>query len=168
MHPCNRIYYSTVHWRLNMFVAAYRSSSGALTVFAASGLHTHVVTGHSQVWVGTGCFYWIVLRYTDPLILNWKKVRILLICMCTLYYIAYTTGFSKLIILRCLNKYMQHASFWSFTEVSVLFGRVADPLNNWCSTFLENILVPRTFGYQWLSDAGSYPRESATSNIYSM
>ena len=37
-----------------MFRAAYRSSSGALTVFAASGLHTHVVTGRSQVWVGTG------------------------------------------------------------------------------------------------------------------
>jgi len=32
-----------------MFQAAYRSSSGALTVFATSGLHTHVVTGRSQV-----------------------------------------------------------------------------------------------------------------------
>jgi len=50
MQPCNRTYYSTVHWRLDMFRAVYRSSSGALTVFAASGLHTHVVTGHSQVW----------------------------------------------------------------------------------------------------------------------
>jgi len=39
MQLCNRIYYSTVHWRLNMFRAAYRSSSGALTLFAASGLH---------------------------------------------------------------------------------------------------------------------------------
>ena len=28
-----------------MFRAAYRSSSGALNVLAASGLHTHVVTG---------------------------------------------------------------------------------------------------------------------------
>jgi len=36
-----------------MFRAAYRSSSGALILFAVSGLHTHVVTGHSQVWVGT-------------------------------------------------------------------------------------------------------------------
>jgi hypothetical protein len=36
-----------------MFRATYRSSSGALTVFAASGLHTHVVTGRSQVRVGT-------------------------------------------------------------------------------------------------------------------
>jgi len=36
-----------------MFRAAHRSSSGALTVFAGSGLHTHVVTGHSQVFVGT-------------------------------------------------------------------------------------------------------------------
>ena len=34
-----------------MFRAVYRSSSGALTVFAASGLHTHVVTGRSQVWL---------------------------------------------------------------------------------------------------------------------
>ena len=36
-----------------MFRAVRRSSSGALTVFAASGLHTHVVTGRSQVWVPT-------------------------------------------------------------------------------------------------------------------
>ena len=49
MQPCNRIYYSTVHRRLSMFRAAYRSPAGALTVFAASGLHTHVLTGRSQV-----------------------------------------------------------------------------------------------------------------------
>ena len=30
MQPCNRIYYSKVYWRLNMFRAAYRSLSGAL------------------------------------------------------------------------------------------------------------------------------------------
>jgi len=45
----NRIYYSTVNRRLNMFQTAYRPSSGALTVFSASGLHTHMVTGRSQV-----------------------------------------------------------------------------------------------------------------------
>jgi len=32
-----------------MIRAVRRSSSGAPTVFAASGLHTHVVTGRSQV-----------------------------------------------------------------------------------------------------------------------
>ena len=32
-----------------MFRAAHHSSPGALTVFAASGLHTRVVTGRSQV-----------------------------------------------------------------------------------------------------------------------
>ena len=53
MQPCIRIYYSTVHWRLNMFRAAHRSSSGAPTLFSSSGLHTHVATGRSQVWVGT-------------------------------------------------------------------------------------------------------------------
>jgi hypothetical protein len=31
-----------------MFRAAYHSSSGTLTVFAAYGLHTHVVTGRSH------------------------------------------------------------------------------------------------------------------------
>jgi len=36
-----------------MFRAVCRSSSGAPTVFVASGLHTHVVTARSQVWVGT-------------------------------------------------------------------------------------------------------------------
>jgi hypothetical protein len=32
-----------------MFRAAHRSSSGALTVFAASGLYDHIVTG-TQTW----------------------------------------------------------------------------------------------------------------------
>ena len=36
-----------------MFRAVCRSSSGAPTVFTASGLHTRVVTARSQVWVGT-------------------------------------------------------------------------------------------------------------------
>jgi hypothetical protein len=35
-----------------MFRAVYRSSSWALTVFAASGLHTHVVIGRSQLDYG--------------------------------------------------------------------------------------------------------------------
>ena len=29
MQPCNRIYYSKIYWRFNMFRAAHRSSSGA-------------------------------------------------------------------------------------------------------------------------------------------
>ena len=59
MQHCIRIYYSTVHWRLNMFRAAYRSSSRALTVYAASGLHTHMVTGRSQVCVGVTTQIWL-------------------------------------------------------------------------------------------------------------
>jgi len=55
-----------------MFRATYRSSSGALTVFAASGLHTHVVTSRSQVWLGTqfplrldyGLYYMLSLQWT--------------------------------------------------------------------------------------------------------
>jgi len=33
MQPCNRIYYSKIYWRLNMFGASHRSSSGAPTWF---------------------------------------------------------------------------------------------------------------------------------------
>jgi hypothetical protein len=36
-----------------MFRAVRRSSSETLNVFASSGLHTHVVTGRSQVCVGS-------------------------------------------------------------------------------------------------------------------
>jgi len=41
-----------------MFRAAYRSSSEALTVFEASGLHTYVVTGRLQIWVRTPTQTW--------------------------------------------------------------------------------------------------------------
>ena len=37
-----------------MFRAVYRSSSGALNVFAVFGLHTHVVTGRSQLRLDCG------------------------------------------------------------------------------------------------------------------
>jgi hypothetical protein len=37
-----------------MFRAAYRSSSGALSVFAGSGLHTHLVTGLSSLRIDYG------------------------------------------------------------------------------------------------------------------
>jgi hypothetical protein len=50
---CNRMYYSKVYWMLNMFRAAHRLSSGALTVFAASGLYTHVVTGRCHSALAT-------------------------------------------------------------------------------------------------------------------
>ena len=46
-----------------MFRAVRRSSSGAPTVFAASGLHTHVVTGRSQVWVGNESEFPLRLDY---------------------------------------------------------------------------------------------------------
>jgi len=48
MRPCNRIYYSNIHWRLNMSRAAYCSSSGALAVFAASGLCKYVYAVKSE------------------------------------------------------------------------------------------------------------------------
>ena len=48
MQPGNGIYYSSVYYKLNMFRVVCRSSSGAPSVFAASGLHTHAVTARTD------------------------------------------------------------------------------------------------------------------------
>ena len=40
MQPCNRIYYSKVYWRLSMFRAAHRSSSGALNCICSLFTYT--------------------------------------------------------------------------------------------------------------------------------
>jgi hypothetical protein len=46
MQPFNRIYYSSVYWRLNMFRAAHRSSSGALNcIWQPLVLHRWGVVG---------------------------------------------------------------------------------------------------------------------------
>jgi hypothetical protein len=46
MPPCNRIYYSKIYWRLNMFRAAHRSSSGAPNCICSlnNGRSPHVYT----------------------------------------------------------------------------------------------------------------------------
>jgi len=48
MQLCNRIYYSKVYWRLNMFSSGTPLIIRSSTLFAASGLYTHVVTGRCQ------------------------------------------------------------------------------------------------------------------------
>ena len=115
MQPCIRIHHSTVQRGLNMFRAAYRSSSGAPTVLAASGPHSShsdlTTAGHHMRMWTKGCkyswsswwwavcpskhvepstngrmmnsnarlhlvgyFYWVILRCTDPWILNLSHV----------------------------------------------------------------------------------------------
>ena len=121
MQLCNRIYYSKVYWRLNMFRAAHRSSSGALNCVCSlwfiypcgdrplPRFPTHPWQRPVTTWVYkpeaantvwsswwwavcrskhvepsinlgiinsttrmhlVGCFYWFILRCTDPWILN--------------------------------------------------------------------------------------------------
>jgi hypothetical protein len=48
-----------------MFRAARRSSSGAPTVFAASGSYTHVVTARSQVWYYIFCILHLMWEKLD-------------------------------------------------------------------------------------------------------
>jgi hypothetical protein len=56
MQPCNRIHYSKIYWRINMFRAHTAHHQDLQTEFAASGLYTHVVTGSCPGWVETrGC-----------------------------------------------------------------------------------------------------------------
>jgi hypothetical protein len=95
MQPCNRIYYSKIYWRVNMFRAAYRSSSGApnclqLWFISPCGDRPLSRLGGNSITAinfGTinsitklhlfGCFYWFILRCTDPWILNIKLLKIL-------------------------------------------------------------------------------------------
>jgi len=84
MRPCNRIYYYKVYWRLNMFRAAHRSSSGALNylqpglyiyIYIYIYIHTHVVTGRCQGW---GCKYSLELLMMSgmPLETCWASSKL--------------------------------------------------------------------------------------------
>jgi len=64
MQPFNWVYYSKIYWRLNVFQAAYRSSSGPSINF---GIINSITRLHL-----ISCFYWFILRCTDPWILNIK------------------------------------------------------------------------------------------------
>ena len=76
MQPCNRIYYSKIYC-FKWHTAHHRE---LYTVFAASGLYTHVVTSRCEGWVEklhsitrlhlVGYFYWFILWCTDQWILN--------------------------------------------------------------------------------------------------
>jgi hypothetical protein len=71
-----------------MFQAAYRSSSGALTVFAASWWWVVCRSKHGEPSMNgglinsitrlhlVGYFYRVILRCTDPWILNWELVQV--------------------------------------------------------------------------------------------
>jgi hypothetical protein len=63
MQPCNRIYYPTVHWRLNMFQAVFRSKHGEPSM--NGGIINSITRLHL-----VGYFSWVILRCTDPWILN--------------------------------------------------------------------------------------------------
>jgi hypothetical protein len=52
MQLCNRIYYSKVYWRLNMFQAAHRSSSGALDCICLYLVYTSIVSSVEIRWRG--------------------------------------------------------------------------------------------------------------------
>jgi hypothetical protein len=53
MQPCNRIYYSKFIEESTCFEPHTAHHQELQTVFAVSGLYTHVVTGLCPGWVGT-------------------------------------------------------------------------------------------------------------------
>jgi len=66
MQLCNRIYYFKVYWRLNMFRAAHRSSSGALNcifslwfIYPCDDLPLSRLSGSYIVW---SSWWWAVCR----------------------------------------------------------------------------------------------------------
>ena len=56
MQLCNRIYYSKVYWRLNMFRAAHRSSSGALNCVCSLWC-IYPCGDQPWQWLVTACVY---------------------------------------------------------------------------------------------------------------
>jgi len=90
MQPYNRIYYSNVYWRLNMFRAVYPSSSGAVNCICSlwftytygdrplsslSSINVGIINSVTRLHL-VGYFYWFILRCTDPCILNfpWRSI----------------------------------------------------------------------------------------------
>jgi hypothetical protein len=98
MQPCNWIYYSKIYWKLNMFRATYRSSSGApnricslwfiytcgdrpLSRLGGNSWWAVCRSKHVEPSINFGIinsitrlflvyFYWFILRCTDQWILN--------------------------------------------------------------------------------------------------
>jgi hypothetical protein len=106
MQPCNRIYYSSVHWRRNMFRAAYHLSSGALNsicslwlIYARSdqSLSDLTTAGH-HIWKETrGCKYTLELLMMSGMPLEtcwafnkrWKNKFYYKVACCCLFLLIY-------------------------------------------------------------------------------
>jgi hypothetical protein len=65
-----------------MLWAAYHSSSGALTVLAASGLYMHVVTGRCPGWVGTVPIHFPLSLYNGQSPYWYINQRLQIVCSC--------------------------------------------------------------------------------------
>jgi hypothetical protein len=68
MQPCNRIYYSTVRWGLNMFRAVCRLEH--VEPLMNGGIINSITRLHL-----VGYLSWVILRCTDSCILNLKLVK---------------------------------------------------------------------------------------------
>ena len=134
MQPCNRIYYSKINWRLNMFRMAYRSSSGALTVFTASGLHMHMVTGRSQVWVGTESYY---------------NARIY---EHSIYYLQCTDLWTFNLLSTSTTYFDKNSRFWEQNN-RIIFGKILEEVTWWAIKIynkgFQNFLYQNLL--QWLN-----------------
>jgi hypothetical protein len=122
---------------LNMFRAAHRSSSGALTVFAASGLHTHVVTGRSQVWVETEFPLRLDCGRSPHAYVNWRlQIQLELLVMSGVpletcwafnerwnnkfHYKLHLVCYFSWVILRCTDPYILKIVVSCFTIISYI------------------------------------------------
>jgi hypothetical protein len=88
MQPCNKIDYSKIYWRLSMFWAAHRSSSGSPNCICSlwsswwwavcrlkhvePSIYFGIINSFTRLHL-VGYFNWFILRRTDPWILNKKK-----------------------------------------------------------------------------------------------
>ena len=129
MQPCNRIYYSKVYWRLNMFRAAHHSSSGAPNckcslwfIFSHPALTT---AGHHMCIYTRGCKYSLELLMMSGVPLEtcwafsklWNNKFYYKAASCWLFLLILTTmhtdpWISKLVCYSC----SQHFNFDTYSK----------------------------------------------------
>jgi len=136
MLPCNRIYYSKIYWRLNMFRAAHRSSSGALNCICS-------------LWFACPCGDLPLRRlngkwmYGSMNIKFIKKKKVNFLCL-EACFIGIVTALGQLEVLYPLNNCLcDFCSFCVGNSGQNAASCLKDAISVRCSFFTSSLVVTR-------------------------
>jgi len=104
-----------------MFRVVCRSSSGAPTAFAASGLHTCVVTARSQVCkCSWSSWWWATYRskHVELLMNKWNNKFRYQVASCWLFILSYTTMHGSMNIKKKI--FAHNCNFYTFGSLVII------------------------------------------------